>query len=476
MTKLVRVRFAPSPTGLLHLGSVRIALFNFIFARQNQGSFILRIEDTDAERNFDVGAKIILEDLAWLGLDFDEGPVKQGPYAPYFQSERLAIYKEKLLLLEKNESIYRCFCSADILEKKRLRQIALKQPPRYDRTCLQLSTNEVELKLEQNTPFIWRFKLPEQQEIVISDLVRGSINFDLANFADFAVTRQDGSFTFLFANAVDDVTMNVTHVLRGEDHISNTPCQVALYQALGGTTPTFWHMPVICNTEGKKLSKRDFGFSLRDLKNGGYLPEAILNYLAIIGASFTQEIMDLATIIKSIDFGKLHATSAIRYDVEKLMWVNHQWLAKLAIKQLAELGLPFLEKQFPQVNNLNQELLFKLIALVQPELKTLHDLPATLGFYFVAPHVTQETLAELASQEIIDSCLMIFKENIEYVNDAEIFYKKVSEGAKEKTLPLKAVWQLLRTLLTGSSHGLGIKELLNILGPEESKKRITRVL
>src|SRR5579863_3116600 len=294
MTK-ASVRFAPSPTGMMHLGNVRTALINALFAKQKHGTFILRIEDTDAQRMHDPQAKQILEDLVWLNLVYDEGPIAGGPHGPYFQSQRMHLYEKTRTLFEEKHLIYRCFCTEDELAKKRERQLALKLPPRYDRTCIALSSDTVAKHLAENSPFIWRFKLDHERSITITDLAHGAITFDLSNFSDFPITRQDNSFTFMFANFVDDYLMNVTHIFRGADHLSNTANQAALFDALNISLPTYWHMPILCNLEGKKLSKRDFGFSLRDLRDAGFLAQAINNYVGIIGGSFKEEIMPLET-------------------------------------------------------------------------------------------------------------------------------------------------------------------------------------
>ncbi len=214
MSKPVRLRFAPSPTGIMHLGNIRAALLNYLFARQKDGSFVLRIEDTDPQRNFDPGGAKIIADLQWLSLNYDEGPAIEGPYAPYLQSRRSSLYQEKLKELQEKGVIYRCFCTSEELDKRRQRQIALKQPPRYDRTCAKLSSQEIQQKLDAGIPFIWRFKIDHAKTVSFEDLARGTMKFDAANFSDFPITRQDGSPTFMFANAVDDITMNITVVMR----------------------------------------------------------------------------------------------------------------------------------------------------------------------------------------------------------------------------------------------------------------------
>lgn len=465
----IRVRFAPSPTGLLHLGSVRTLLFNFLYARKYNGTFILRIEDTDFERNFDPGAKMILEDIAWLKLSFDEGPGKNSPYGPYFQSERHAIYQQKLDYLIQKGAVYRCFCSPEELEKKRERQIALKQPPRYDRSCLKKTDAQIELLLQDKMPFIWRFKLPSDKAIVINDLARATVDFNLSNFSDFALTRENGTFTFLFANAIDDITMNISHIFRGEDHISNTPCQVALYEAFDFTAPVFWHMPIMCNIEGKKLSKRDFGFSLQDLKKGGYLPEAICNYLAIIGSSFKEEIMPLEKLVEALDFNTLNATTGLKYDVEKLRWVNHQWILRLSTQEVIHRSQPFLFATYPEAQQVPSAILEKLIGLIHKELKTLLDVPTFLRFYF---DFNPATITVPESQKTVaqDLCSLIA-----HNSDIDSVLIKIKAYAHTHNIPASACFKLVRLLLTGSEEGISVKDLLIALGIEETKKRISIV-
>ena len=301
-TNHVRVRFAPSPTGFMHLGNVRASLLNYLFAAHHQGTFILRIEDTDAQRNIKEGKDKIIEDLAWLKLTYTEGPGVGGNFGPYCQSERSHLYQEHLNKLIELKRVYRCFCTVQELENKRQRQIALKKPPRYDKTCLKLSEQQINEKSAAQVPFIWRFSIDETKQITIQDLAHGAINFDMKNFSDFALSREDGSFTFLFANFVDDMLMQITHVIRGEDHLSNTANQAMLFDAFSCKLPFFWHLPIMCSKDGKKLSKRDFGFSLDDLKNAGFLPEAIANYLALTGNSFAEEVQDLHELAKNYNF------------------------------------------------------------------------------------------------------------------------------------------------------------------------------
>jgi glutamyl-tRNA synthetase len=470
----VRVRFAPSPTGLMHLGSARLALFNYLFAKHYNGTFILRIEDTDLERNFDPNGAIIIEDLAWLNLQFQEGPGIGGPHAPYLQSQRSGIYQEKLTELIEKKLVYRCFCSVEELEHKRTRQIALKQPPRYDRTCLKLSSLDIEKLLIENKPFIWRCKVPHEL-IQINDLARGSVSFNLENFSDFPLTREDGSFTFLFVNCVDDILMEISHVIRGEDHLSNTANQVVLYESFNATVPTFWHMPIICNSEGKKLSKRDFGFSLRDLRNGGYLPEAICNYLAIIGGSFENEIMELDELARAINFEKMHTTSTIKYDLEKLRWVNHQWIVRLSIEQLTKKIVPFLHATYPESIQIDPVTLEKLIASIKDEIHTLKDAEQALQFYFVAPISTREKLLEHVPETYLNDCLKIIHANVTLLDQPHEFMTQVKYAAQQNGIPPKIAFMTIRLLLSGTAHGHGINDMLELLGTQKATERINAV-
>jgi len=449
----IRVRFAPAPTGKMHLGNIRTALENYLFAKKKSGTFVLRIEDTDPERNFDPEAKEIIALLKWMGLDFDEGP--------YFQSKRTDLYQEKLKELEQKNIIYRCFCTTEELEAKRQRQIALKKPPRYDRACLNLSEDEIQKKIAAGKKFIWRFKMDPEKTIDFNDLGRGTLHFELTNFSDFPLTRQDGTFTFLFANAIDDMMMNITHVLRGDDHLTNTVNQVAIYHAFNAPVPTFWHLPVLCNKNGKKLSKRDFGFSLEDLKNEGYLPQAIANYLGIIGGSVKDEIMTLDQLIKELP-DHPSSTSHIKYDVEKLNWVNHKWIEKLSAQELVVACKPFLQQKY-NIEPLSEKKLEELLTLVQSDLVTLKDSIETVKFYFERPTI---------NEKIEPTIIEIIKNNVGLIENAQEYLDKVKKDARTKNIAPSIIFPTIRLLLIGSRKGPHIQGLLEVLGKDESIKRL----
>ena len=470
----IRVRFAPSPTGLMHLGNIRTALMNYLFAQQKDGTFILRVEDTDPSRNFDPGAQKIIADLNWLSLNYNEGPIKGGPYAPYFQSERLPIYQEHLEKLKANDLVYRCFCTSEELDRKKQRQIAMKQPPRYDRACLKLSPEQIKERVANNIPFIWRIKLDHNKKISINDVSHGTITFDLKNFSDFPLTRQDGSFTFMFANFVDDWVRKISHVLRGEDHLTNSAGQVALYEAFQIPLPTFWHMPILCNLDGKKMSKRDFGFSLNELKEAGYLPEAIVNYLAITGGgSFENEIMSLDEMASSLDFKHMSTSGHVKYDLEKRKWINHKWIDRLDPKKLLAHCRPILEHTFPAAVNLSDEKLSNMLQILKPGFETLNDCTRELAFYFTEPVISS---AQLDTIDNLEAVKQLITKHLNSIADIDQFVSTLKSESKTSGIGIKPLFQFLRLVLIGATKGPSIHELIEILGPDEAQKRIEKQL
>jgi glutamyl-tRNA synthetase len=469
-TPSIRARFAPSPTGFMHLGNVRTAVMNYLFTHQKNGTLILRIEDTDQERNFDVGGRQILADLAWLGLTFDEGPTQGGPHEPYFQSKRMALYTEWLDKLIAKKAVYRCFCTAEELEKKRQRQIDLKMPPRYDRTCLNLVAELVDNNLANKVPFIWRFKLDPTQSVTIHDLARGDVHFELKNFSDFPLARQDGSPTFIFANCVDDIAMGVTHIFRGEDHLSNTANQAALFTAFEAPLPTYWHMPILFNTEGKKLSKRDFGFSLVDLKAAGYLPEAICNYLALIGGgSFEKEDLKRGLSLKElthiVTFDHMHATGQVRYDVEKLRFINHLWITQYDPAALTAACMPFLTAAYQEAAQHDQALITQLIQTLKTDITILSDIVDAARFFFQAPALTIDELhTYLPAAECSAIQAIVATHHALLMTNTEQFLTSVKADAKLQGIPLQKLFMFLRLAFTGHAQGPSIHDLVTVLG------------
>ena len=474
----VRVRFAPAPSGRMHLGNLRTALINYLFAKKHDGAFIVRIEDTDPNRVFDPGAKHLLKDLSWVDLAYNEGPNIGGPYAPYFQSERTAEYQKKLDYLYHKDLVYRCFCTPKELEKKKIRQQALKQPPRYDRRCRNLSSDAIAILLAKKTPFIWRMKLDNTKKVSLPELFRGKINFELKHFSDFPITRRDGSFTYLFANCVDDITMKITHVLRGQDHLSNTASQLVLYQAFNEKSPIFWHLPVLCNEHGKKLSKRDFGFTLNDLKKAGYLPEAIVNYLGIIGGGkFDQEIFSLPQLTQAITINSMDSTSHIRYDIEKLNWINRQWIKKLPIETLTLRCLPFIQQFYKESSHIPLHVMERLVHGIRNELITLADSKALLQFYFDPPSIDPDLFAPYFSIEQLKELAHYIKADISNIIKPDQFLKKLRSTIQSSNiLSTKHLYQFLRICLTGVIDGPSVVDLISMLGTEKAHARIDYAL
>lgn len=477
MNRPIRTRFAPAPTGLMHLGNVRTALINYLFARQKNGTCILRIEDTDAQRNFDPGGKKIMEDLAWLNLEYDETPVKKGEYGPYIQSQRAAFYENRLQYLIERNLVYRCFCTTEDLEQKRQRQISLKLPPRYDRTCRNLPAAIVLEYLEQQKPFIWRFELDPNQTVTIQDMAHDKVVFHLKNFSDLPLTRRDGTFTFMFTNCVDDIAMNISHIFRGEDHLTNTAGQAALFHAFSAPLPTYWHMPIICNIDGKKLSKRDFGFALNDLRHAGYLPEAICNYLGTIGGgSFANEIMSLSELVNAVDFDNITTTGHVRYSTERLEWINHKWINTYPLDSLTDLCLPFLQKVYPMATTIDKHDLMRMIQMLKGDIATIKDIIQALHFYFIVPEVTPAVLEQTVPTAAASTIAVILQQHSDSIDQPEQWLSTIKKVAKEQNIGMKDLFSFIRLALTGQAHGPSVHDLATILGSAETRQRIERLL
>ena len=341
----VRVRFAPSPTGYLHIGGARTALFNWLFAHKMGGKLILRIEDTDTERLKEDSVSQILTSLKWLGINWDEGPEVGGDCGPYYQSERLDIYKKYADKLLEEGKAYYCFCSAADLEAQREKQRAAKQPFRYARTCRDLSAEEVQARIAAGEPYSVRVKIPVEGTITVHDLIHGDVTFNMDQFDDFVIVKSNGMPTYNFAVVVDDHLMGMTHVLRAEEHLSNTPKQLLIYEALGWEPPKFGHMPMILAPDRSKLSKRHGATSVEEFRSQGYLAEAIVNYLTLLGWGPGDE-RELFTLQETVELFELEQMSkkAAIYDTKKLTWMNGQYLSELPLEKILPEAKPFFIK------------------------------------------------------------------------------------------------------------------------------------
>jgi len=385
VTNQVRVRYAPSPTGLPHVGNIRTALFNWLFARCSGGKFIVRIEDTDRTRYTEGATEAILDSLKWLGLDWDEGPEVGGQFKPYYQSERLTEYRAAAEQLVTEDKAYYCYCTPDRLAEMRTEQAEKKQSPGYDRRCRDLTKKEIAEKEASNTPKVIRFKFPVEEKTCFEDLIRGDVKFENAGIDDFVILKSDGYPTYHLASVVDDHLMKISHILRGEEWISSTPKHIRLNKALGYKPPQFAHLPMILGKDRSKLSKRHGTVSIIDYKKQGYLPEALLNFLALLGWALDDktEIFNKDELIKHFSLEKVSKTAAI-FNTEKLEWMNGVYIRNLSPEELTEQLIPILERDLPvEVERpLDKKLVALITPLVKERIKTLNGVTEITDFFF----------------------------------------------------------------------------------------------
>ncbi|MFZ2957091.1 MAG: glutamate--tRNA ligase [Candidatus Ozemobacteraceae bacterium] len=383
----VRVRFAPSPTGNLHVGGARTALFNWLFARHHGGTFILRIEDTDAERSKDAYVKAILDGLRWLGIDWDEGPEKGGAFGPYFQTARMPMYQAAVEKLLQQKKLYHCFCPPETLEAMRAEQMEKKLPICYDGRCRSLSTEEVERRLSAGERHVLRLRRPETEDVAWEDLNKGLLSFSSDLLDDLVVVKSDGFPTYNFAVVIDDVGMKISHVIRGEDHISNTPKQILLYRALGEPVPLFAHIPMILGPDRSRLSKRHGATSVIDYKNLGFEPDAFRNYLALLGWSpenNTQELLTSKEMFAQFGIERVSSHGAI-FNPDKLRWMNAEYIKRMSEDRLLDNLRPWMEKVAGFPGNYDELSLKRMVSLFRERIQTFDELPAQIEWFFSPP-------------------------------------------------------------------------------------------
>ncbi|HRZ87472.1 MAG TPA: glutamate--tRNA ligase [bacterium] len=471
----MRVRFAPSPTGYLHIGNARTALFNWLFARKMGGTFILRIEDTDLARSTDEYAEGILSDLAWLKLAWNEGPDIGGDRGPYKQSLRQKIYDKYLDELKGKGLAYPCFCQPDELEARRKAAMEKGTAPRYDNRCRALTQKEIAQKAAQGVKPSWRFKVPERT-IVVDDVIRGKVEFDTRQLGDFVIMKSDGVPTFHFAVSVDDTLMEITHVIRGEDHLSNTPRHILLFESLGFTPPRFAHLPMILGPDGERLSKRHGAASVSEFRKLGYLPEALNNYLALLGwaPEGDKEILSMDELVAQFSLEKVNR-SASTFDYAKLKWVSENYIRNEDLGRIALLALPYLREAGLIEGELTEEEMERVrsvVKLVRPYLACMAD---------VAEHarpLLAETAAasagDLASISGAAQLLQLLAVDLEKVADIrDVDWKKFfGDLAKASGLKGKALYRPIRIAITGQEHGPELLDVIPVLGKERCIARV----
>jgi glutamyl-tRNA synthetase len=504
----VRVRFAPSPTGYLHLGSARTGLYNYIFARQKGGAFVLRIEDTDLSRSTDEAIAQILSSMREMGLDWDEGPEKPGPHSPYRQTERAAIYAEYADKLVASGHVYPCFCTADELEAERQAAQAEKRGWIYSGTCRGLAADEVERRQQAGEPFTLRMRVPAGKT-VFDDLLREPVEFDNATIGDFIVVRSDGTVTYNLAVVVDDVTMEITHVIRGDDHLSNTPKQIVIYEALGVPAPRFLHMPMLFGTDKKKLSKRHGATKLEQLTAMGLCVEVVRNYLCFLSTEFDESMITWTfdDLIANFDVEKL-GTSASIFDPDKLRWMNGRFVRQMsddeigarlvayltrvgfygnpaAVGVLAAQGPQALaavveaEEEAPHLTptepDEEQERLTRVVApLVREKIDVLAEFVPMAGFFFRPLGFGDEALARLAAtpeakRTLDEAAVRLAALGDWTVEGVEGVVRGLPEALEIKP---KAVFAALRLGMSGQAVTPGLFESLWVLGRDEAAGRL----
>ena len=470
---MVRVRFAPSPTGYLHIGNARTALFNYLFARKNKGVFVLRIEDTDLDRSSDEFEKGILDDLRWLGLSWDEGPDIGGPYQPYRQIERLNLYREYATRLVSEGKAYQCWCTKEEIEER-------TKAKGYDNYCRNLTDEQIaKFKSEGRKPVL-RFKVPEK-DVVVNDIIRGIVRFESGSLNDFVIMKSNGVPTFHFAVVINDFEMKITHVIRGEDHLSNTPKHILIFESFGQIPPQFAHMSMTLGPDRTRLSKRHGATSVRQYRENGFLSDAMFNYLALLGWSSkdNQEIFPREKLIQEFSIESCNKSNAI-FDPAKLLWMNSQYMKIKPSSEIAKLSIPFLEKAGYEKSSIekNMKTIERVIDLEKEKFKTLKDVPER-----ISPFITEDITwnSGLSQKFKSPEATRILSDILVEIKEIEPFEKTVLEDmirkfCEEKKVKTGEVFHLLRFALTGVTKGPGLFELMEILGKEVSIKRIEKFL
>ncbi|MGQ9705998.1 MAG: glutamate--tRNA ligase [bacterium] len=485
----IRVRFAPSPTGYLHVGGARTALFNYLFARNNNGRFILRIEDTDRERSDIELVRAILDGLSWLGLTYDEGPEVGGSYGPYFQSERKEIYRKHIEILRRKGHLYPCFCAPNELEERRSIAQKERRAYKYERTCINFTKEEISGRILEGKPYALRLLTSDEGETKFNDLIRGYVSFKNTEIEDFVVVRSDGSPTYNFSVVVDDHLMEITHVIRGEDHISNTPKQLLLYRAFGWEPPLFAHVPLIHGTDRKRLSKRHGAVSISAYKEDGILPEAMFNFLSLLGWSSgnDKEIMSENEIIKRFTIEAVSKSPAI-FDTEKLLWMNGHYIRSIDQGRFISLAEVELAKAAVDLDYWQKregnDWVRSVILIEREKMKKITDVVYLTEFFFTDDIKYDESavtkyLLNKEVGEILSKVLSVIKglnDSAFYPSDTNtalvLIESAIRTVSEEIGVSSSKVIHPTRFAISGRTTGPGLFEMIWLLGKKRCLERI----
>ena len=459
---VVRTRFAPSPTGDLHIGGARTALFNWLLARHERGIFILRIEDTDVARSTQESIQVILDAMAWLGMDWDEGP--------FYQTQRISSYQDAAEKLLREGKAYRCYCTPEELETKREAALKAGIKPKYDRACLRQTS------LPHERPSAIRFLSPDEGKTVVEDLIQGRVEFDNTELDDLIILRSDGLPTYNFSVVVDDATMGITHVIRGNDHLNNTPRQIQIYQALGYPIPKFGHVPMILGPDKKKLSKRHGAQSVMEYKKMGYLPQAVVNYLVRLGWSYgDQEEFTREELVEKFGLEAV-GRSAAAINPGKLNWLNSEYIKKIELDELVQRVWPFIEAK--GYSNRDPDLLRKAVLSLRERVKTLVEMADLSEFYFREEIAYDEKAAEkFLGKEAVPMFNQVITSLLkESTLQRGNVHQVIQELAEMRGEPLVMIAQPLRVALTGRTASPPIDEVMEVLGKERVIKRLQKAI
>lgn len=481
MSEKVRVRFAPSPTGHLHVGGARTALFNWLFARNQGGTFILRIEDTDKERSTEESYRGIVDAMRWLGLSWDEGPETGGDWGPYFQSERRDGYREWVEKLRADERAYPCFCTPEELAERKEAMKKTGQNPKYDGKCRDLAPETVQDLLSQGRPHVVRLKTSDDGAIEFADLVHGKIAVPARQIDDFIIVKSDGYPTYNFACAVDDTRMEISHIIRGDDHLSNTPRQVLIYEALGVAPPAFAHVPLIMGPDKARLSKRHGSTSIQQFRDDGYLAEAMVNYLALLGWSYddSAQLFTADELVEKFSLDRVSDTPAI-FDYKKLLWMNGEHMRKRPVEERVQLVMPHLEEAGLVTDPVDGETLTfvkQVVEVVGDRLKMPQDIVELSDFFFLDEVEHEEKAAEkFLKRHYVGPAFRILEDRLGKLHAYnELGIEELMRGlATEMGLKAGELIHPVRVALTGRRHSPGIFEVMTLLGREKVLERLAK--